>query len=207
MTRVRMMIGLRVVMCDPAGKVTPFHDTYDIKNDPFAVVGAQFNLEKYKIQWRLAKQFKKDSFQNVAMYLKGIKRKVKPNIMGMELNNNGKDILKLFHQKYNMTHIKGVTMSNNLTDETKSRGYAVDKNDIIHWFKTTYEQGMHEFPKNPTSDMQEFINQIPKIVPVLTANGSTTYKAMRGQHDDLFLAGLHCCNIIRLFIEQQERMK
>lgn len=200
------MIGLRVVMCDPAGKVSPFNDGHDIRNDPFAVVGAQFDIQKYKIQWRLAKQFKRDSFQNVAMYLKGVKKKVNPNFMGMETNNNGKDILKLFNQKYKLG-IHGVTMSNNLTEKTRTMGYAVDKNFITHWFKERYDDNMMEFPENPTEDMKEFMEQIPKIVPVMTANGSTTYKAYRGQHDDLFVAALHCCNIIRLFIEEQERMK
>ena len=201
------MIGLKVVMCDPAGKVTPFHDDYDIRNDPFAIIGAQFDISNYKIKWRLAKQFKRDSFQNVAMYLKDVKKKIKPNFIGMETNNNGGDILKLFHKQYHLNYIKGVTMSNNLTEEARDKGYAVDKNFITKWFKEKYEEGMFEFPKSPTEDMQEFMNQIPKIIPVMTANGSTTYKAHRGQHDDLFVAALHCCNIIRLFIDQQERLK
>ena len=201
------MIGLKVVMSDPAGKVTPFNDDYDIKHDPFGIIGAEFDLNKYKIRWRLAKQFKKDSFQNVAMYLKGIKKRINPNFMGMETNNNGKDILKLFHKKYKLNYIHGVTMSGELTEETRSKGYAVDKNYITNWFKDRMKEGMFEFPRNPTADMQEFMDQIPKIVSVMTANGSTTYKAYRGQHDDLFLAALHCCNIIRLFIEQQERLK
>lgn len=201
------MIGLRVIMCDPAGKVSPFNATYDIKNDPFAVIGAQFDIQRYKIQWRLAKQFKKDSFQNVAMYLKDVKKKVNPNFMGMETNNNGKDILNLFHKKYHLNYIQGVTMSGELTEKTRNKGYTVDKPFITKWFKEKHEEGMMEFPENPKDDMQEFMNQIPKIVPIMTANGSTTYKAYRNQHDDLFVAALHCCNVIRLFIEQQERLK
>jgi len=201
------MIGLKVVMCDPAGKVSPFNDDYDIKNDPFGIIGAEFDLNNYKIRWRLAKQFKKDSFQNVAMYLKDVKNRVKPNFMGLETNNNGLDILKLFHKKYKLNYIHGVTMSGNLTEKTRSKGYSVDKTFITKWFKKKHEEGMFEFPKNPTEDMIEFMNQIPKIIPIMTANGSTTYKAYRNQHDDLFVAALHCCNIIRLFIEEQERLK
>jgi len=55
--------------------------------------------------------------------------------------------------------------------------------------------------------MQTLIDQIPQIAAITTANGSTTYKAQRGRHDDLFMAALHCCNFVRLFIEQQERMR
>jgi hypothetical protein len=201
------MIGLKVVMSDPAGKVSPFNDDYDIRNDPFAIIGAEFDINKYKIRWRLAKQFKKDSFQNVAMYLKEIKKRVKPNFMGMETNNNGKDILKLFHQKYKLNYIHGVTMSGELTAKTRQKGYAVDKGFIANWFKQKLDEGMMEFPNNPTGDMQAFIDQIPTIVSVPTPSGSVNYKAHRGQHDDLFVAGLHCCNIIRLFIEEQERLK
>ena len=200
------MIGLKVVMSDPAGKVSPFNDDYDIKHDPFGIMGAEFDLENYKIRWRLAKQFRKDSFQNVAMYLKSVQKKIKPNFMGMETNNNGKDILKLFHRKYHLTYIKGVNMSGELSEKTRSKGYSVDKSFMVRWFAKRYEDGMMEFPDNPTPDMKEFMEQIPKIVPVMTGNGSTTYRAHRGQHDDLFMAGLHCCNVIRLFIEQQERL-
>ena len=205
MWRMRM-IGLRVIACDPAGKMSPFND-YDIKNDPFGIMGAEFSLKDYKIRWRLAKQFKRDSFANVARYLQSVKEKTSPNLVCMETNNNGADILKLFHRKYGMTYITGITMSSDLTEKTRSKGYATDKNQMVHWLKETLDDGMHEFPKKPTKDMIEFQNQIQKIVPVMTANGTTTYRAHRCQHDDLFTAGLHACNIVRLFIEQQERMK
>jgi len=200
------MIGLKVIMCDPAGKISPFND-YDIKNDPFGIVGAEFSLNEFKIRWRLAKQFKKESFANVARYLDEAKKRIGPNFVGMETNNNGADILQLFRRKYGLAYITGVSMSNNLNEDTRGKGYSTDKNFMTNWFRTTLAEGMHEFPENPTSDMKEFIEQIPKIVPVMTPNGGTTYKAYRGQHDDLFTAALHCCNIIRLFIEQQERLK
>ena len=200
------LIGLSVVIGDPAGKLSPFNE-FDIRNDPFGIMGAQFDLKDYKIRWRLAKQFKKDSFANVASYMMKIKKKVRPNFMGLETNNNGGDILKLFHRKYGLTYIHGINMSNNLTEKTRSKGFSTDKNFMTHWFKEKMNDGLFEFPDSPTEDMQEFIDQIAKIVPVMTSNGSTTYRAYRGQHDDLFMAGLHVCNIIRLFIEEQEKLK
>ena len=195
-------------MIDPSGTLSPYNDdTIEIKHDPLGIIGAQFDLDRYKIQWKMAKQFTNDKFVNVAKYLKKVKRDINPNFMGMETNNQGGEILKLFHRKYDMKYIHGVNMSGELTEVTRAKGYSMDKPFMIDWFKKRKQEGMFEFPEVPTKDMQEFIDQIPKIVQSHTANGSTTYKAYRNQHDDLFMAALHCSNIIRLFIEEQERLK
>ena len=189
------MNGLSVVVGDPG------------KTDPFGIMGAQYDSFTNKIRWKLAKQFKHESYFTVAHYLKKIKETINPDFMGIETNNKGKRLLRLFHDKYNLTYIQGINMSNNLTISTRDKGYSTDKNYMIHWMKEKLDDGMFEFPDTPTKDMQEFIDQFPKIVSNVTPNGSTTYKAHRSQHDDLFMAGLHCCNVIRLFIDQQERLK
>ncbi len=106
-----------------------------------------------------------------------------------------------------MTWLHGVSTSANLTEKTRDMGYSMDKIFMVKWIAEKQEEGMFEFPINPTKDMEELQNQIPQIVKVPTPNGGYTYKAQRGRHDDLFLAFMHCCNFIRLFIAQQERLK
>jgi len=190
------MIGLRVIMGDPGRSV-----------DAFAWVGASFNLNDYKIKFKLAKQFFKTPYSTVAMYASRIHKNIKPNFMGIETNNRGKEILAMFHRSYGLTYIHGISTSANLTEKTRSMGYAMDKPYMVQWFKQKQEEHMFQFPNKPGKDMQELIDQIVKISEFKTQGGQTTYRAYRGQHDDLFMAGLHCCNFIRLFIEQQERLK
>lgn len=175
--------------------------------DAFAWVGASFNLDDYKIKFKLAKQFFNGPMKNVARYARNIHQLYKPNFMGLETNNRGKDILKLFHRKYKLKFIQGVSTSANLTEKTRRMGYAMDKPFMVQWFKEMQLEHMFQFPAAPTPDMQELIDQIAKISEFKTPGGKTTYKAFRGQHDDLFMSALHCCNFIRLFIDQQMRLR
>ncbi len=191
------MIGLKVIMGDP-GRTS----------DAFAWVGTQLKLnDDPKIEFRLAKQFFNTPYKVVAEYAKKIYYLYNPNFMGIETNNRGKEVLALFHRKYHLDFIQGVSTSANLTEKTRQMGYAMDKPFMVQWFKKKLEEKMFSFPDLPTKDMQELIDQIPKIVEIKTPGGKTSYKAHRGQHDDLFIASLHCCNFIRLFLDQQARLK
>ena len=190
------MIGLKVVMGDPGRK-----------GDPFGIVGTSFNLDDYKIKFKLAKQFKNRPYSEVARYLQDIKNKIRPNFMGIETNNKGGRLLKLYHEKYKMTWLHGINTAGDMTEKSRSKGYSMDKPFMVKWFAKKKDEGMFVFPDIPTVDMQELIDQIPQIVSIRTAGGQISYKAQRGRHDDLFVAALHCCNFIRLFIEQQERLK
>lgn len=196
-------------MGDPAGTLDNLNNPKipDIQHDPFGVIGALYNHSTHTIQFKLAKEFTNTSYGNIANYLKKVKQDIKPNFMGLETNNRGKNILKLFREKYGMKYMYGVNTSGDMTPETRQKGFTMDKNFMVKWFIEKREEGMFEFPLSPTRDMQKFIDQIPQIVAVKTLTGATSYKAQRGRHDDLFMAALHCCNFIRLFIEQQERLK
>lgn len=202
------MIGIKVVMGDPSGTLDNLKsNTLDIQHDPFGVIGVLYNHGTHKIQFKLAKEFTNTNYGVIATYLKNVKKNIKPNFMGLETNNRGKNILKLFREQYKMKYMYGVATSADLTEETNQKGYTMDKNFMVRWFIEKREEGFFEFPLSPTKDMQKFIDQIPQIVAMKTLTGATTYKAQRGRHDDLFMAALHCCNFIRLFIDQQERLK
>ena len=190
------MIGLKVVMGDP-GK----------HPDPFAAVGALYRQDIDKIQFKLAKQFLNKPYGVVANYFIKVHKTIKPNFMGIETNNKGTRILKLFREKYKMEWMHGVHTSGAMTEEARQKGFSMDKPFMVNWVRDKQKDHFFEFPSMPTKDMQELIDQWPKIVAVRTANGSTTYKAFRGQHDDLFMSALLCCNFIRLYIEQQDRLK
>ena len=192
------MIGLKVIMGDPSNATG---------SDAFAWVGASFSLDDYKIRFKMAKQFFTADMQTIARYASRVHKIIKPNFMAIETNNRGKDILDLFHRKYHMKWLKGVATSANMTDKARAKGFTMDKPFMVQWFQEQMKDHNILFPDAPRKDMQEFIDQVPKIVETKTLTGLTSYKAHRGQHDDLFMAGLHCCNFIRLFIEQQEQLK
>ena len=177
------------------------------KHDPFGIVGVQYNLTKHKIQFKLAKEFAKTPYGTVAKYLTKVHDTINPNFMGIETNNRGGRVLKLYQEKYNMVWLHGVNTSANLTEETRSKGYSMDKPYMVKWFAQRQQEDFFELPDITGKDMQTLIDQIPQIAAILTANGSTTYKAQRGRHDDLFMAALHCCNFVRLFIKQQEKLR
>jgi len=175
--------------------------------DPFGVVGALYNQSKHKIQWKLAKEFFNKSHSYMANYFKMIKRTQNPNFMGIETNNKGGKILKLYRGKYGMDFMHGVNTSGEMTEEARQKGFSMDKPFMVNWVKDAMKDHMFEFPAAPTKTMQEFIDQWPKITRFQSPTGVTTYKAFRGQHDDLFMAGLLCCNFIRLYIDQMDRLK
>lgn len=193
------MIGLKVIFGDPSDLTG---------GDAFAWVGAQMNLNDYIIDFKLAKQFWKVPHSVCVGWAKKMHKSIQPNFMGLESNRkDDKAILKLYRNKYGMKYLQGVNTSSNLTEATRQMGYSMDKVEQTHWLKKKMEKDEVRFPSMPSKDMQELIDQIPQIVTMPTPNGGTTIKAHRGRHDDLYIAALHCTNIIRLFIENQSRLR
>lgn len=194
------MIAFRVIFGDPSDLTG---------GDAFAWVGAQLKLDSSNtIEFKLAKQFWKEKHSNVVAWAKRMHKQIHPNFMGLESNRKeDKRILKLYRVKYGMKYLQGVNTSSNLTEQTRQMGYSMDKVEQTDWLKKKMLKGEISFPSVPGPDMEDLIDQIPQIVTMMTQSGQTTVKAQRGRHDDLYIAALHCTNVIRLFIEQQERLK
>jgi len=200
--------SVTIVMSDPSGTLSPFTpiDENQINNDPFGVVGIHANLITKKIHVKLAKQFKKEKYETVANYLQSVKKKINPDFMGIETNNRGKDILKLFESRYSLP-LHAVTTSSHLTENTRSKGFAMDKPFMINWFVEEKQKHNILFSPKPSKDMQTLIDQIPQIVSLKTLSGLTTHKAQRGRHDDLFMALLLCCHIALMYMNRYEMLK
>lgn len=177
--------------------------------DALGIMGAQLkNDGSNKIEFKLAKQFWHGPLSSVAKYIQGVHKTVHPNFVGMEINRkDDKKTFRLLREKHKLSFIQGVKTSANLTEKTRQMGYTMDKPFMVKWMRTKKKDHELSFPSIVTTDMQEFIDQIAKITEFKTMGGATTYKAYRGQHDDLFIAGLHCCNFIRLWIDQQARLR
>ncbi len=202
------MIGqVKIVMGDPSGTLKPFEPLSDnITNDPFGIVGIHADLIQKQIHVKLARQFKNTKFSVVANELHSIRNKIKPHFMGLETNNRGKEILKLFQTKYHLS-LHGVSTSSNLTDQTREQGHAMDKQFMIEWFAQQKQKHNILFPKNPTPDMNELITQVSQISGFKSYNGTTSYKRIRGRHDDLFMALLLCCHIALLYMKRYDSLR
>lgn len=202
------LIGqIRIVMGDPSGTLKPFDLLSDnITNDPFGIVGIQADLIQKKIHVKLARQLKNTKFSSVANEFHSIKDRIKPHFMGLETNNRGKEVLKLFKTKYHLS-LHGVSTSSNLTDQTRENGYAMDKPFMINWFAEQKQDHNILFPEKPTHDMSELITQVSEISRFKSLNGSESYKRIRGRHDDLFMALLLCCHIALLYMKRHDSLK
>ena len=195
------MTSLRVVCGDPGRS-----------GDPFAVVGVQYEHSNYdgsgrtshKIHIKLAKQFIKRPYSDVAKYLYTVQKNIRPNHMAIETNNRGKRVLQLFKEKYKLQNIRGVATSSNMSETARNTTLTLDKAYMINWLKQKLEvEKMIVFPCDATGDIKELMNQIPQIVSYQTPSGRIGYHADRGRHDDLVMALLHCCNYIRIYIDRK----
>lgn len=160
--------------------------------DPFGVVGLEGTWPKKKIHIKLAKQFKRQKYRMVAAYFKKAIKKIHPDLVFLEKNFDY-DRLKPAFAKLPITY---VTMSTGLTENTRRKGFTVDKPWVIKKIDGLHKTHSIIYPEKLTRDMQELINQRNEMSSV-----SGSYKRMRGRHDDLFMAKLIGINAILLWWE------
>jgi len=185
-------MNLEVVSGDPARS-----------GDAFGIVGLEGLYPQKLIYIRHAKQFIKESYSVVARHFTLLQKKIDPDVMCIEMNYRGKKLLPLFRTKYNLPMI-GINTSANLTIQTRKKGKTMDKPFMMKWYST--QQRLHRilYPQKRTADMEELINQDNEMVGIIQPSGHTSYKRKRGRHDDLFMAKLIGCNIIRRWWEECE---
>ena len=180
---------VRIIMGDPGSTA-----------DPFAIVGIELDLETGNIEVKMAKQFIKTEYGIVAQYFKKLQRTIKPHFMGIETNNRGKEVQKLFHEKYDVK-VAGIHTSSHMSEKKRHEGKSMDKPFTVQWLKKYMGKGHIKFLSTNNKDMKELLTQIGLISSITTLSGGITYKAHSGRHDDLFMALLLCCHIARLYME------
>ncbi len=185
------MKTLRILVGDP-GK----------SNDPFGTLGLQGTYPEKKIFIRAAKQFKKESYRTVANHFEKLHRKINFDLLIIEKNFDYDRVAPIFAH----LPIRYVTTSSHLKEETRNKGHSVDKPFMIHWLQKEYKRHTIQVPSTQSPDMQELVNQRNQIVGITTPSGTTSYKAQRNRHDDLFMCELIGCNFIRLWWEEMDRI-
>lgn len=182
------MKTLRLLVGDPARA-----------GDSFGILGLEGTYPEKKIYIRLAKEFKRESYGTVANYFSKIHKKLNFDMLLIEKNFDYDEVSKAFAR----LPITYVTTSANLTEETRAKGWSVDKPYMIKWLKPQYEKHAILYPSTQSSAMQELINQRNEVVGITAPSGHVSYKRQRGRHDDLFLCELIGCNAIRIWWNMQ----
>lgn len=174
--------------------------------DPAANVVCEGTYPEKKVYVRIAKQFKDHKVvrnHRILAYLDNLKRKINPHIMAIERNKQGNEFAEFFEIRG--LSLQRISTSAGITEETASKGYSMDKPATIGRFKIQKNKHNIIFSDTPTLDMQELIDQIPKIISIHSP-GHIIQRAHRGQHDDLFICLLHCFNLIELWWKKCEAL-
>jgi len=180
---------LRLIAGDPARA-----------GDSFGNVGADATWPKKEIHYRSAKEFKRTSYSKVAGYFKRFKDIMKPNIILLEDNFEKKSVQMEFN-KYGVP-VQWVHTSANLTDDTRKNYHSLDKPFVVEWLASQRKLNRIFYAKNINNDMEVLVTQTNNIVAFMTQNGGTTYRAVRGRHDDLYIASLIIANYVRLWWDE-----
>ena len=166
-------------------------------SDPTGIVGIDGDLAANKIKVKLARQItepvKYKRYRETRDYLKLLQRKIRPDVMGIETNNRGRDLyIKL---KMHGIRLEGINTCGDMNFQNTLKGHAMDKPHMTGWTARAISEQVIEFPEKGLADMDELINQIHTIKPFISPNGSTQYRAMNSRHDDLWSAFLLCCYV------------
>jgi len=180
-------LSLRLLAGDPARA-----------GDSFGEVIAKATWPKKEIHYGHAKEFKRKPYGLVAKYFKHYQKIIKPHIILLEANFEQDTVQKAF-TKYGIP-VDWVYTGANLTDESRKDYHFLDKPFAVEWMATQRKLKRILYARN--DGVEELITQTNNIGSFMTQNGGTTYRAMRGRHDDLFMSSLIIANYVRIWWEQ-----
>lgn len=181
------MKSLRVLTGDPGRE-----------NDPFGAIGLEGTYPEKIIYIRLAKQFKREKYSHVAKHYSKWYHQIKPDLILIEKNFDY-DRVKIAFASLPVTY---VTMSNNLKESTRRKGFSIDKPWCIQEIHKLHQRHAIQYPQVLSFDMQELINQRNEMSAVNTGTGHVSYKRKRNRHDDLYMGKLIGINAILLWWEE-----
>ena len=189
MKYMKKNLNLRIFAGDPARS-----------NDPFGEVGAEATWPKKEIHYKYAREFKRQPYGLVAKYFKLHQKIMKPHVILLESNFEKDKVQKEFTR--NGVPVQWVYTSANLTEENKKDFHNLDKPFVVEWLASQRRLKRIFYARNIHNDIEELVTQTNNIGSFMTQNGGTTYRAMRGRHDDLFMASLIIANYVRLWWDE-----
>ena len=200
----------------PPEEKTQFSQYFDIicgdparGPDRFAFVGIRLLHREihfrnwFKINVRLAKQYHRQPFWDVAEDMLPLLLKVNPVYFGLETNNMGEGAIDAF-SRLGYSDIRRITTVPAMNEINREKNWErMDKPYTVQWLvdcchkRHSEKPALIQFPQKPSATMRVLIEQILMIQEYKTPSGFTGYKAMSSRHDDLFMAFLMCCHVAR----------
>ena len=162
-------------------------------NDGFGITGVTFDNRYIDIS--LTTQFTNTRYGVVAEYIQMVKKKMNPDMMLMEKNGLGKGVDHLFRTKYKLPIIPVNNTGATIHD---LRIGTMEKTATVDWLVIMFRNRYVRFPKEMSISMNKLFEQIKSISSYITPSGNTSYKAIRGRHDDLFMSFLLCAHAARV---------
>ena len=161
-----------------------------VSNDPTGIVG--IDTKAGNIQVIYAQRVPRPTPQEMYELLWKLYAIINPFKISCETNNRGKDFTNAI-TKFGMD-VNPVFTTNRVREKNKRNPTVMPKNFTIAWLK----QQTLEFPKNPSTEMQQLIDEVNSIQR-FEMGSNTQYKAQRSRHDDLFMALLIAVHTYRVF--------
>ena len=193
---------VKIVCIDPA-----------VKGDPTGIIGVETVCGENKINVRLAKQITSHDpaqrLDSTVNFLRKMIGEVRPDFLGIELNNCGVAIQKKLAEYGIKT--QGITTLNrtntDYTNQNQKTLKTLHKQSSVSYMGELLQNRKLVFPKQASSDMVELMTQINEVIPVQTIGGCTNHKRINGRPDDLFMALLHAVNISGKYFHWYEENK
>ena len=168
--------------------------------DSFGSVAGIATWPKKEIHYRYAKEFKRKSYDVVAKHFRRIAKVINPHMILLEDNFEKDNVNKAF--KKNGINVNWIHSSANLTDEKKRQYHSLDKPFVVEWLAEQRRLKRVFYADNKKDDMDVLVIQTDSIISFMTQNGSTTYRATRGRHDDLYICSIIFANFVRIWWDE-----
>lgn len=173
------------------------------KRNIIGMVGIEIDLEKQITYVRLAKQWKRDDMARIPGDVKDLYDKIKWNTTYAD-QLVGQHLLKGIEYEAEIA-IFAINTQKNIKEPEEEEG--IKRMDLIEMtqFMLSLKQ-VHkiQFPKKPTKDMLQLIQQTEMFSEVITEQGSVNYYAPGEELDGLVKSLMICCFAGRPFIEKAQ---
>lgn len=169
-----------------------------LSHDPTGIVGAELDGRSFRI--RMARRFVATGTAAIASFLLQVRESVRPAYIGMEKNGIGAGMITEC-RRYGLDIRPYVTVARLGAKKRRDPG-ALDKNFMVEWTKSMLHSSRISFTQaKKGTDMAALHTEFKEIVGITTHTNHVKFQAMRGRHDDLFMAALAALNICRLAMD------
>lgn len=191
--------------------------------DPFGAVGIQGSTSGGPAHVRYAREWvrppipkgttavhmeklKRKYYDLVCSYIAADCSKIKPDILAVEQNKDGKLVSEILETKYKLK-VTRITTTGHITDaKLIQSGLAMDKNKTV--IKVAQLKRNHDilFPALAKSKgIKKLATQISEFTQYKYNDGTIKYRGTKNRHDDLVMSLVGACHVLDNLREEKRR--